>query len=122
MRNNELQIRIGKNLKRLREQKKLSQTDLALRMGPTVRPTWVSSVENGHRGVGKKMLQRICKALAVDPSELMTPESPPQPLDEDEQGVLSIFREAKKEGVAEEWLRYGRYKINDQRGTAKNKK
>lgn len=91
----ELEGHFAKNVRACREGKKLSQGDLADRMGTS--RTWVNLVEQGKKAVGFKTLVRFAFALAADAHQLLSPEQPfgvPSPLDETKQGRLGL--KAKK--------------------------
>ena len=58
----ELDKQMGRNLKRLREERGLSQEQLAELIESDRR--YISAMENG-RGIGASILQRLCRVLAV---------------------------------------------------------
>ena len=58
----ELDKQMGRNLKRLREERGLSQEQLAELIESDRR--YISAMENG-RGIGDSILQRLCRVLAV---------------------------------------------------------
>jgi transcriptional regulator with XRE-family HTH domain len=58
----ELDSLMGRNLKRLREERGLSQEQLAERIESDRR--YISAMENG-RGIGDSILQRLCEVFAV---------------------------------------------------------
>lgn len=53
----------GQKLKSLRKQKKLSQAQLANKLG--VHPTYISSLERGLRNPSLKVIDRIASALEI---------------------------------------------------------
>ena len=55
-------------LKQLRELRKISQVDLANKVG--VLPQQINNIENGSRNAGNKMLPLLSKALNVSPAYL----------------------------------------------------
>lgn len=59
----------GKNVKRIREAKGLSQDELAKRAGYTSRST-ISCIESGKRDCSQKQIFLIANALGVSPGEL----------------------------------------------------
>jgi len=115
--------RIADNIGRIRDERGLTQKALAALMGPSVSPSWVSLIESGVRGVGPKRLPKLCKALGCDPSDLMVKDNAPMPVNDEEQYILELYRDAKVEGVHEEWAQYGLYKISaSKKKKAKKKK
>ncbi|WP_439361591.1 helix-turn-helix domain-containing protein [Bradyrhizobium sp. DASA03007] len=64
-----LQDRVGLNIQDLRRAKKLSQEELADRS--KVHQTYLSGVETGKRNPSLLVLERIARALDVDPEELV---------------------------------------------------
>jgi transcriptional regulator with XRE-family HTH domain len=65
----DIRLVVGKNLKRLREARGLSQEALAFECG--VHRTYVSGVERGVRNPTVTVLKRIADALKVSPVELL---------------------------------------------------
>ena len=64
-----LQDRVGLNIQELRRARKLSQEELA---GMSeVHQTYLSGVESGKRNPSLLVIERIAKALRVDPQELV---------------------------------------------------
>jgi transcriptional regulator with XRE-family HTH domain len=59
----------AKNLRRHREARGLSQEDLADLAG--LHRTYVGSVERGERNLGIDNIERLGRALGVDPAELL---------------------------------------------------
>lgn len=59
------------NLKRIRESKGLSQTQLATVINTY--PSTLNAIERGNKGLGSDLLVRICQALQVDASEFTRP-------------------------------------------------
>ena len=60
---------LAKNARRLRLSKRLSQQQLAGRLG--LRFEWVSQVELGKTNITIDNMQRLAWALGVEPSELL---------------------------------------------------
>jgi transcriptional regulator with XRE-family HTH domain len=104
---------IGRNLRRLRELRGLSQDDLADKM--TVSKQRISGIETGREGMGKDVMARACKALEVHPWEFYVDEKTPCVLDEKERQALYMIREAEKFGVAEDVAEYARFKTMSQK-------
>jgi transcriptional regulator with XRE-family HTH domain len=65
----ELQRIVGRNLRRYRVERGLSQEAFADEMG--VHRTYFSSVERGERNLTLQTLERIAAFLAVDPRSLL---------------------------------------------------
>lgn len=60
---------VGRNVKRLREQKGLPQDELA--HAADIHVTYLSGVENGHRNLTLNVLERLAKSLGVSEEELV---------------------------------------------------
>ncbi|MCY1587571.1 LexA family protein [Staphylococcus pettenkoferi] len=67
---------IGKRIKELRKQKKLTQNDLSKLTG--YKQNTISSHENGTRGIDEIDIMNYCEALGVTPTDLFQKESQPQ--------------------------------------------
>ncbi|WP_019469757.1 LexA family protein [Staphylococcus cohnii] len=67
---------IGKRIKELRKQKKLTQTDLSKLTG--YKQNTISSHENGTRGIDEIDIMNYCEALGVTPTDLFQKEPQPQ--------------------------------------------
>jgi phage repressor protein C with HTH and peptisase S24 domain len=67
----DINILMGLNLRRLRESHNLTQAQLAELAGTTA--GYISQLENGHQGIGKKLLSSLCKAFKVGASEFTRP-------------------------------------------------
>jgi len=107
---------IGKNLRRLRDSRKLSLSKFADIVGST--PQRISGIENGREPMGKAMMEKICGQLNVRPWEFYIEEDTPLITDSSEKRQLELFREARALGVAEEVTRYGMYQIEGARRAA----
>lgn len=59
---------LGENLKRLRQERELTQESFAKRA--KISQSFLQSIEGGHRWVGPKTIQALAKALKVSESEL----------------------------------------------------
>ncbi len=60
---------LAANLRCLRQQRGMSQEDLALASG--LSQTYLSDVERGKRNIGIDNIQRLADALKVNPSDLL---------------------------------------------------
>jgi len=65
----ERSTKLGKNLKRIRTAKKLSQGAIARKLG--VHRAYISGIENGKRNPTLATIQKLAKALGVSPKELL---------------------------------------------------
>lgn len=65
----DLQRIVGRNLRRVRRDRGLSQEDFAHLLG--VHRTYMGGVERGERNLTLKSLERLAERLGVDPLELM---------------------------------------------------
>lgn len=61
-----------KNMKKYRNQKKLSQEDLASKAG--LHRTYISSVERGQRNISLENIEKIAKALEIEVYKLFIEE------------------------------------------------
>lgn len=66
--NVDLAVEVGKNLKRIRQRKRLRQEDVGARMKAT--KSFVSSVENGKRDIQLSTIGKFCHALGIAPATL----------------------------------------------------
>jgi transcriptional regulator with XRE-family HTH domain len=60
---------VGRNLRRIREQRQLSQEKFAEVVG--VHRTYMGGLERGERNITLKSLERLADQLDVDPLELL---------------------------------------------------
>ena len=65
----ELEKIFGRNVRRLRKERGLSQEELAEKA--QLHPTYVSGIETGNRNPTVKIVSRIAGALGVDPARLL---------------------------------------------------
>ncbi len=65
-------VLLGQNVRRLRQQRGLSQEELALDAG--MKRSYLSDLERGTRNPSVKALGRLAEALGVDPAILLTKE------------------------------------------------
>ncbi len=65
----EISIKLGKNLKRIRIAKKLSQGAIARKL--KVHRAYISGVENGKRNPTLATIQKLAEALGVSADELL---------------------------------------------------
>jgi transcriptional regulator with XRE-family HTH domain len=69
----EVRTILGKNLKRLRSMRNLSQLGLAVRAGLT--HNFINDLENGKKWLSPKTLATLAAALETDPHEFFVPET-----------------------------------------------
>lgn len=69
MREGELQLRVGLNLRAYREARGLSQEGFADVLG--YHRTYVGGLERGERNITLKAVERIAQRLKMDPLDLM---------------------------------------------------
>jgi len=98
--NRNMYIRLGKEIKRLRKQKGLTQSELASQVGFNTNSA-ISHLEKGDNDITRNKLVLIAKALDVTPAYLIgvmqgTDESAQQPcsliLSSDEQELVLLYR------------------------------
>jgi transcriptional regulator with XRE-family HTH domain len=65
-----LMRRIALNIKRVRESKGLTQEDM---MGLGFERRWFQRIESGQYSVSLPTIDKVARALKVDPSELLAP-------------------------------------------------
>ena len=110
---------IGKNLKRLRLKAGLTQEELAdlLKISHGLIPKW----ESGKKGMGKKVIARLCNILKAQLHEFFIDKNTPLIKDELEQESIALFREAKDidEDSARKILEYGKFIIKESKKTKK---
>jgi transcriptional regulator with XRE-family HTH domain len=69
----EVRTILGRNLKRLRSTKNLSQLSLAVKAGLT--HNFINDIENGKKWLSPKTLATLAAALDTDPHEFFLPET-----------------------------------------------
>ena len=65
----DISTKIGKNLKRIRTEKKMSQGDISRKLG--MDRGYISGVENGKRNPTLATIQKLANALGVSADELL---------------------------------------------------
>lgn len=63
------QQKFGRNLREIREQKKLSQEDVANAIGISV--TYYAGIERGEENPTFAVIRHICKALKINSSDIL---------------------------------------------------
>lgn len=69
---------LARNLVRIRTARKLTQTELARRLGVSIKT--INQYEKGKAGVGIKTISRLAEVLGVEESDLVHPGEAPQPI------------------------------------------
>ena len=77
MEENEIRFLFGKNLKRLRKMKNLSQMEFSNKVEMAF--TFISDIENGKKWVSPETLSKFSKALEVEVYQFFLPENYIQP-------------------------------------------
>ena len=65
----DISAKFGKNVKKVRTEKKMSQGDVAKILG--VHPTYISGIERGIRNMSLKNIEKLAKALGVSINKLI---------------------------------------------------
>jgi transcriptional regulator with XRE-family HTH domain len=76
-----INLLLGKNLKRLRTRKNISQLALANQAGLT--HNFINEIENGRKWVSPESLAKLAGALDAEPYQFFSPETELRPLDPD---------------------------------------
>lgn len=63
-------IRMGQNIRNLRQKRHLSQQELAKRVGCSVQH--ISRLENGTSGMSVEIFLNLCRELACMPSDILS--------------------------------------------------
>lgn len=115
MNDSELNKMMGSNLRKLRRESKLTQEQLAerLQVSGGLIPKW----ESGAKGIGKKVLVKLCAVFKVQPYMFCRDERIPLITNTREQEIVYKIREAEKLGVSEHIEQYCTFII----GQARNK-
>jgi len=66
---NKISEQLGKNMKRIRAKKKMSQGDIARAL--EVDRGYISNIENGKKNPTLATIQKLANALGVSPDELL---------------------------------------------------
>lgn len=70
----DLQRTVGRNIRRLRRERGLSQEELAEEIG--VHRTFMGGIERGERNLTLRTLERLARKLGVDPVSLLAEPDP----------------------------------------------
>lgn len=115
MNDSDLNKMMGSNLRKLRRESKMTQEQLAerLQVSGGLIPKW----ESGAKGIGKKVLVKLCVVFNVQPYVFCRDERIPLITNPREQEMVYTIREAEKLGVCEQIEQYCIFII----GQARNK-
>jgi transcriptional regulator with XRE-family HTH domain len=112
MKNGELNIITGHNIRRLRTMHGYTQEQLANRI--KAKTSHISEMENGKRGIGEKIIVRLCNVFKIEPYEFFVNNKSPIPLTPLQYKALDVIKEAeemKSDQVIEEVCEFAQYRI-----------
>ena len=112
MKTGELNIITGHNKRRLRTMHGYTQEKLANRI--KAKTSHISEMENGKRGIGEKIIVRLCNVFKVEPYEFYVNNHSPIPLTPLQYKALEVIKEAeelKSEHVVKEVCEFAHYRI-----------
>jgi len=112
MKTGELNIITGHNIRRLRTMHGYTQEVLANRI--KAKTSHISEMENGKRGIGEKIIVRLCNVFKVEPYEFYVNNKSPIPLTPLQYKALDVIKEAeelKSEHVVKEVCEFAQYRI-----------
>jgi len=85
-----MKYEIGSRIRKYREKKGISQTELAQMLG--IKNNRVSNWEQGHNRPDADILTKLCYVLDVSPSELLGVQLTDNELSEQERKVVAAYR------------------------------
>ena len=112
MKNGELNKITGHNIRRLRTLHGYTQEVLANRI--KAKTSHISEMENGKRGIGEKIIVRLCNVFKVEPYEFYVNHHSPIPLTPLQYKALDVIKEAEKlklDHVVKEVCEFSHYRI-----------
>jgi len=112
MKTGELNISTGRNIRRLRTMHGFTQEELADRI--KAKTSHISEMENGKRGIGEKIIVRLCDVFKVEPYEFYVTNNSPIPLTPLEYKALHVIKQAQKvkaEHIINEAYEFARYRL-----------
>lgn len=109
----DINVLVGRNLKRLRQAAGLTQDALGAEVG--VVGNTIAQIEGAIRGMGKELMTRLCNTLSVRPWEFYLDEDTPCIADARERQRLALHREEVRLGVDEDVIRYETYRVEEAR-------
>ena len=112
LKSKDIDIIIGKNLKRLRKQNKLTQAKLGDLIN--IDGNVIAQLEGAIIGMGKDIMTRLCNALNIEPYEFYIKDDTPLPVTNLQHKALQMAKEAEKaklQQIAEENIEYTSHRI-----------
>lgn len=109
MHSKDINIIIGRNLKRLRINAGLTQDGLGDLLG--IDGVSIAHIEGAIRGMGKDLMSRLCDVLNVRPYEFYLEEEEPIPVKRSEKELLYKIREAESLQLGEDIVSYIDYRL-----------
>jgi transcriptional regulator with XRE-family HTH domain len=112
MKPGELNKITGHNIRRLRTMHGYTQEALADRI--KAKTSHISEMENGKRGIGEKIIVRLCNIFKIEPYEFYVNNSSPIPLTPLQYKALDVIKEAEElqsDHVVKEVFEFARYRI-----------
>lgn len=116
----DIDVLIGKNLRRIRKRLNLSQSQFAEAIGTT--PQRLSAYETGRDGMGKDYMERICNKYDIRPWEFYLEDDTPVISESIEKDLNYTIRKAEKLGVAEDIVKYSRFLVQEAKRQKKKEK
>ena len=113
MKPGELNIITGHNVRRLRKKYEYTQEELANLI--KAKTSHISEMENGKRGIGEKIIVRLCNVFKVEPYEFYVNHNSPIPLSPLEYKALNTIKQAqqmKAEHIVNEVCEFARYRLD----------
>lgn len=113
VRKKDIDCLMGRNLKRMRLERLLTQERLAELLG--ISQGLIPKLEGGTKGIGKNLLTRLCSILKVRPYEFYIEKDTPLVNTDLEKKALYMVREAEKMQVAyiaEEAIAYTAHRVD----------
>lgn len=113
MKTGELNTITGRNIRRLRKGHGFTQEKLANLI--KAKTSHISEMENGKRGIGEKIIVRLCNVFKVEPYEFYVNDYSPMPLTPLEFKALRMIKEAEKmkaKHIINEICEFANYRIN----------
>lgn len=95
----DIDVLVGKNLRRLRTRAGLTQDQLGEKIG--VDGNVIAQIEGAVRGMGKSMMTRLCNSLKIETWEFHWTEKSPFVRDEQELHDIELRREADRVGIGD---------------------
>ncbi len=112
MKPGELNKITGHNIRRLRTMHGYTQEELANRI--KAKTSHISEMENGKRGIGEKIIVRLCNVFKIEPYEFYVNNKSPIPLTRLQYKALDVIKEAeelKSDHVVREVCEFAHYRI-----------